>query len=46
MRDAFENALVMKADATALAWSPPRPVRTVAKFFQHGGSAENTVITE
>ena len=25
---------------------PPRPVRTAAKFFQHGGSAEDTVITE
>ena len=32
------------ADATA--WPPPRPVRTAAKFFQHGGSAEDTVITE
>jgi hypothetical protein len=25
---------------------PAKPVRTAAKFFQHGGSAENTVITE
>ena len=25
---------------------PPRPVRTAAKFFQHGGRAEDTVFTE
>jgi len=42
-------ALVAKAvDAAALARQPPppRPVRTAVKFFQHGGSAESTVITE
>jgi hypothetical protein len=44
----LRTLLTKAVDATALAGQPPtlRAVRTAARFFQHGESAENTVITE
>src|SRR4029079_9388206 len=46
INDGFLTPFKVKQIATTLDAHPTRPVGTAAKFFQHRGSAENTVITE
>jgi hypothetical protein len=43
------HSLMLRKLLMRLPWpgrAPPRPVRTAARLFQHGGSPENTVTTE